>query len=281
MSTYVISDIHGYLSRFFDVLDKAHFNWNKDELYILGDIIDRGPESADALQWIMEEAPSNIHMLCGNHEDMAYRSLLTIQDTGSVEDYIWDDPWSWNGGVTTLDALREERGSDWCHKAAQWIRQLPLYFIKEVNGMKILMVHAGIETGSPRFSDDFIETGRQDYVDIPGIGEVWAQHLLWIRERWFYNITAYPYDYIIFGHSPTTFTWWKSMIDYYQWEQEVFPEQTFPHIAVMGEPGKIVRLAGYGNGHMRCCIDTGRRNMGLLRLDDMQEFYSDLEIEND
>lgn len=49
MAKYVISDIHGYLSRMFDVLREATFDWDNDELYVLGDIIDRGPESAEAL----------------------------------------------------------------------------------------------------------------------------------------------------------------------------------------------------------------------------------------
>ena len=38
MATYVISDIHGYLSRMFDVLEQAHFDWDNDELYVLGDM---------------------------------------------------------------------------------------------------------------------------------------------------------------------------------------------------------------------------------------------------
>ena len=36
----------------------------------------------------------------------------------------------------------------------------------------------------------------------------------------------------------------------------------------------MIRMSGYGKGHMRYCIDTGRQRMGLLRLDDMMEFYA-------
>lgn len=269
MATYVISDIHGYLSRMFDVLDQAHFDWEKDELYVLGDIIDRGPESAEALIWAMEEAPRNIHFLLGNHEDMAYNSLIRVQDEGRTDTYIYDNPWSWNGGYRTLDDCRELRGSEWCHKAAKWISDLPLYYTVQVNGMDILLVHAGLTTGGIRMGDDFITSGRDEIVQIPSIGDVWSQHLLWIRERWFFNKTAYPYDYIIFGHTPTTYYWWDNI----NWFDDDHP------IAAQGQPGYIVRLSGYGNGHMRYCIDTGRSRMGLLRLDDMAEFYSTFEIE--
>ena len=265
MAVYVISDIHGYLSRMFDVLEKANFDWDKDELYILGDIIDRGPESAETLIWAMEEAPRNVHFLMGNHEDMAYTSLLTVD----LDPYIYNNSWFWNGGSRTLEDCLRLRGSDWCHKAANWISKLPLYYNIEVNGMKILLVHAGITTGGIRLSDDFITNGRDEYIEIPGIGEVWSQHLLWIRERWFYNKTAYPYDYIIFGHTPTSFRWWEN-INF--WINEKHP------IVVQGEPGYIVCMSGYGDGHMRCCIDTGRERLGLLRLDDMEEFYSTLEV---
>ena len=98
MSKYVISDVHGYLDRMFDVLRIAEFDWDKDELYILGDMIDRGPQSAEALHWSVEEASDNVHFLLGNHEDMAYKGLSAIMDCLSIDSYIYEDPWSWNGG---------------------------------------------------------------------------------------------------------------------------------------------------------------------------------------
>ena len=269
MAVYVMSDIHGYFSRMFDVLEKANFDWQNDELYILGDIIDRGPESFEMLEWAIEEAPRNIHFLLGNHEDMAYNGFATITDNISVEDCIFDNPWSWNGGLTTLYKCKDLRGVEWCHKVAKWIANLPLCYIIELNGKKILMIHAGIVEGR-RLSDDCYDEGLNINVDIPGIGLVWSQHLLWARDRWFYNQTPYPYDMIIFGHSPTTAYWWDD-----------FNYFGLP-IEVQGDAGKIVRMTadvdGYGT---RICMDTGRRNLGLLRLDDMKEFYSDFKIESD
>ena len=234
-------------------------------MYVLGDIIDRGPQSAEALIWAVNEAPSNVHFLLGNHEDMAYKPLLRVRDEGYIDDYIRDNPWGYNGGYSTLDSLRELCGSDWCHRSADWISRLPLYFEVECNGLDFLLVHAGLSTGGVRLSDDFISEGRSEFVDIPKIGSVWSQHLLWIRERWFYNRTAYPYDYIIFGHTPTVFQWWEDI--------NVYGPQDHP-IAVQGKPGYMIRMSGYGKGHMRYCIDTGRQRMGLLRLDDMMEFYA-------
>ena len=41
---YCISDIHGYYGLFCRLLDKIRFG-DKDKLYVLGDIIDKGPDS--------------------------------------------------------------------------------------------------------------------------------------------------------------------------------------------------------------------------------------------
>jgi predicted phosphodiesterase len=46
MATYVVSDIHGYYYRFMDLLKKVEYDPNKDSLYVLGDIVDRGPHSS-------------------------------------------------------------------------------------------------------------------------------------------------------------------------------------------------------------------------------------------
>ena len=268
MSKYVISDIHGYLDRMFDVLRIANFDWDKDELYVLGDVIDRGPQSAEALYWAVEEAPSNVHFLLGNHEDMAYTALFRVPDNVPIDDIIYKDPWSWNGGYRTLDDCREFYGSNWCHKAAAWIRELPLYYIVDDK----LLVHAGLCNGNRSLSDDFLENGRNEVVKIPGI-EVpqWSQHLLWIRERWFVDQNSYPYD-IIFGHTPTTLDWMNGIRFLHNMDPEYYK-----YIFCQGKPGNIVRMSGFDNGKVRYCIDTGRDRMGLLRLDDYMEFYSDLE----
>lgn len=267
---YVIGDVHGYLSRMFDVLRIANFDWDNDELYVLGDMIDRGPESAQALHWAVEEAPSNVHFLLGNHEDLACRGLTIIMDNLSIESYIYEDPWSWNGGYDTLDSCRKLYGAEWCHKAANWIRELPLYFIVDDK----LLVHAGLCPGDARLTDDFLDGGRNEIIDIPGIRQPqWSQHLLWIRERWFYDQTDYPYD-IIFGHTPTTYDWMGRTMEAWQ----MFQEKGRKHLSFQGEPGYIVRETGFSNYKVRYCIDTGYDRQGLLRLDDYAEFYSDFEI---
>ena len=274
MAIYAVSDIHGYMNRFFDVLKVANFDWDNDELYVLGDVIDRGPHSAEMLYWCVETASNldNIHFLLGNHEDMAQIPLSIVQDDHDVSAYFANSAWEWNGGRRTLDDCREFYGSEWCHKAANWIQELPMYYIV---GDKLL-VHAGLCDGGLRMSDDFYMDGRDGYVKIPGIEEEqYAQHLLWVRERWFISQTNYPYD-VIFGHSPTSLDWMISVKSVLQ-EDRFWGDGKRQPIVCQGEPGYIVRQVGYDNQKVRYCIDTGRRRMGLLRLDDYAEFYSEAE----
>ena len=63
MSTYVMSDIHGCFDEFMQMLDLIHFS-STDELYVLGDVIDRGPEPIKCLRYCMDA--KNVHLLLGN-----------------------------------------------------------------------------------------------------------------------------------------------------------------------------------------------------------------------
>lgn len=67
VSIYVMSDIHGLSDRFFKMIDLLDLQEN-DHVYILGDVIDRGPDGIAILQYIKEQ--ENFTLLMGNHELM-------------------------------------------------------------------------------------------------------------------------------------------------------------------------------------------------------------------
>lgn len=72
MSTYVISDIHGNYKKYKRLLEMIDFK-DKDTLYVLGDVIDRGPEGIKVLKDMMSQP--NVIPILGNHEFMAKISL--------------------------------------------------------------------------------------------------------------------------------------------------------------------------------------------------------------
>ena len=66
---YVTSDLHGYpLADFQRLLKKAGFT-HRDELIVLGDVIDRnGDGGIETLLWMTQQI--NVRMILGNHEAM-------------------------------------------------------------------------------------------------------------------------------------------------------------------------------------------------------------------
>lgn len=72
MSTYVVSDIHGEYELFMRMLERIHFS-EQDILYVLGDVLDRGPHPMKVLLEMMKYP--NIIPMIGNHEVMGLTCL--------------------------------------------------------------------------------------------------------------------------------------------------------------------------------------------------------------
>lgn len=113
-SLYVVSDVHGHVDDLRRGLDQAELG-DEDELWILGDLLDRGPDGIGVIDLVMSlqrEAPERVHVLMGNHEILAL-GRHRFPDTKFV------DSWIINGGRRQdQEALTDE------HVA--WLASLPL-----------------------------------------------------------------------------------------------------------------------------------------------------------
>ncbi|MFZ5847617.1 MAG: metallophosphoesterase family protein [Actinomycetota bacterium] len=113
-SLYVVSDVHGHRDDFLRGLDRLGFGAD-DELWILGDLLDRGPDGfgvVEAVMRLQREAPGRVHVLMGNHEILA---VGRYRFPGSQ----FSASWRANGGrVEDQARLREE------HIA--WLASLPV-----------------------------------------------------------------------------------------------------------------------------------------------------------
>ena len=67
MSTYVVGDIQGCLQPLKCLLDNVHFNPDKDVLWSVGDIVNRGPESLESLRFLYRMR-DNLIVVLGNHD---------------------------------------------------------------------------------------------------------------------------------------------------------------------------------------------------------------------
>ena len=93
MRTLAIGDIHGCLAAFDHLIRFAKLT-PQDTLIILGDVVDRGPDSRGVITRLMQlRSFCQVILLKGNHEVMMLRSR---------DDPAWDQDWRGHGGRQTL-----------------------------------------------------------------------------------------------------------------------------------------------------------------------------------
>lgn len=131
---YVISDIHGMWDKYQNMLKLINFS-AEDELYILGDVIDRGEDGIKILQDIRKH--TNMHLLMGNHELMAVQTLFAQDENEWNEKMIL---WAMNGGEGTYYSLLELPEEEQ-KELTELLISLPDYMEVEVNGHMFHLVH--------------------------------------------------------------------------------------------------------------------------------------------
>lgn len=167
MATYVMSDIHGEADRFHQMLELIKFS-SSDRLYILGDVVDRGPDGIALIREIMKMKKTTL--LLGNHEYMmlGYYS----KDVTEIEIRRWNK----NGNEPTVSAMDKltarERKS-----VLSFLSKLRTSIRLEINKKSFYLVH-----GFP--GDDVHD-------------EVWQRP----TEE---DINPFPGTVLIIGHTPVS-----------------------------------------------------------------------------
>ncbi|HFA51424.1 MAG TPA: serine/threonine protein phosphatase [Bacteroidetes bacterium] len=133
MRKIAITDIHGCYLSFEALLDKTAFAKN-DELYLLGDFIDRGPGSKKVLDRIinLKSEGFNINCIAGNH-DFAMLDAKTDPSFFSS----WYNGW---GGKQTMESFGVRSLDHIPGKYWDFINGLDMTI--EIDGY--IMVHAGL-----------------------------------------------------------------------------------------------------------------------------------------
>lgn len=182
---YVCSDIHGQ-KELYDKMMEAIDLQPEDTLYVLGDVIDRGPDSIGILKDMMKR--ENVVMFLGNHELMM---LDYFREVGRPD--IWT--MGCNGGTVTLRQYnklpQEEQDEIFEYLMEAWIQKYV-----EVDGEKYALHHSCF-LKDRRFEDvRFSET--EDWDDV--FDAVWNSP--W--RTWEYApISSYEDGYThIIGHVP-------------------------------------------------------------------------------
>ncbi|HDR4518568.1 TPA: serine/threonine protein phosphatase [Bacillus cereus] len=183
----VISDIHGEIEKFEQLLVEAQYDVRQDQLILLGDYVDRGPNACAVIEKVKELKEDGAFVLKGNHEDMMIKALTTDEERS------WNHWVKRNGGDKTLYSYGFVEGdivvnegnfkkmilqSRVLEKHVKFIQKLDHYIETE----EYIFVHAGVEP-------------------LKRVSECEPYTLMWIRNE-FHN--GYSGEkVVVFGHTET------------------------------------------------------------------------------
>lgn len=121
----IVGDIHGHFSKLLRALTAINFDAKRDRLFSVGDLVDRGPESDQVLEWL---ALPWFHAVAGNHEDMAIRWPNGHMDAGN---------YMANGGAWNIGNPPELQ-----REISETLAALPLGIELETDAGLVGIVHA-------------------------------------------------------------------------------------------------------------------------------------------
>ncbi len=165
----VIGDVHGHYEGLMRLLE-AISPLGGDQVYFLGDLIDRGPQSSQVVNFVKQ---SSYKCLLGNHEQM----LIDILAAGPSQHPAWF-AWLYSGGQATVSSYQEEIIPE---EHLDWLLTLPTH----IDLGDIWLVHAGVDPRIP-------------------LAEQTAAQFCWVRDEFHsWQQPYFPDKLIIIGHTIT------------------------------------------------------------------------------
>ena len=191
---YAIGDVHGYIN----LLEKLHAIIDNDlaknpinsyRIIFLGDYIDRGPNSAGCVEYLIHLMAENRNVIClkGNHEDKLEKFLADPIATA--------DSFFTYGGVdcvvsygVDMDGYRGSK-NEILQKCSELNENIPTHhkrffseLIKTISFGDYMFTHAGVRPGVP-------------------LDQQSEHDLIWIRSEFISNRQLYE-KVVIHGHTP-------------------------------------------------------------------------------
>ena len=228
-----MSDIHGEYEKFMAMLEKIDLK-DRDTLYVLGDVVDRGPHPIRTLLKMMEMP--NVIPILGNHELMALTCLPFLREE-ITDDFLKRldrdkirslKAWMMNGSHTTMEEFRHldyETQDD----VLDFMEDFMVYAEVAAGGKRFLLIHAGLGHFSP-------DKDLEDYA---------LDDLVWDRAD--YSIRYFDDKEVVTGHTPTQ------------------------NIEENPRPGYVYRANGHIAIDCGACFEGGR--LAAVCLETGEEFY--------
>jgi serine/threonine protein phosphatase 1 len=172
--TFAIGDIHGCSNTFRKLLSEKIGIQKSDEIYCIGDYVERGNDSKGVIDFIIDLRRSGyqIHTIRGNHEQMMLDSTIDEERLNL---------WLQNGGVKTLKSFGISSVDDLPQEYLTFLEQTKLFIATD----NYIFVHAGLNF---RIEDPFTD----------------KEAMLWTRDDYF-DTSKINDRIVIHGHTPVTY----------------------------------------------------------------------------
>lgn len=218
---YCVSDVHGEYALFRKLLGSIRFS-SRDELYICGDIIDKGEDSVKLAKYI--SSFPNMYCIVGNHEFAFLKLYHSILETS---------PDNFDEVLKKLQGYFPEDGHllDW--ELVDWLDSLPLYIEKE----DFICVHAGIPLDE-----------RQCLLSLRDVS---AEQLVYDRRFKDPAVVHFSPQCVFFGHTQTDCICGESKVLAYPRNSSSPPKTIKDYYKIHMDTG------AWSNGVLGCvCLDT-------------------------
>lgn len=176
----IVGDVHGHFSKLQQALHAINFDEDRDRLISVGDLVDRGPESHQVLDWL---AKPWLHAVMGNHEQMAVQYANSEVPAGFMVS---------NGGGWFVDMLPQQRVD---YTLA--LQALPAAIEITTSSGIVGVVHAACPM---EYWDRFIHR-----LEMGGIvAQAAADEAMWSRHKIDHGIQDFVYGVraVVVGHTP-------------------------------------------------------------------------------
>jgi serine/threonine protein phosphatase 1 len=157
---FIIGDLHGCYDELLAAMIYVKFNYEKDRMLCVGDLIDRGRKSYECLKLL--DNPW-FYSTLGNHEEMMYESLMTGDPELIKQWRKYGGNWAWDWNfVATVDRRQ---------LVLKYIQKLPLIITVGEGKDRYNILHAELHDSLTPITDENIDKWE------------WKSNPLYIRER--------------------------------------------------------------------------------------------------
>jgi calcineurin-like phosphoesterase family protein len=286
MSYYCVGDLHGNYELFNECFDKINFDYDKDTLFFLGDVIDRQQGGVKLLQLLMNNR-DHFKLISGNHE----RTFLVTYDK-SIKDFLIDEGKK-NLLVeliqTSIGEFTQFNGFEFCYKKTgefeptkkllAWVekskkRQELYNLLSKVDITTYYNLRDILNNLTKNFILELLELDNSeiyaivDYLQFETVREIDFDYngKHFVLTHYFVDTLSQPYklfefeseqtgSYYIFGHTPVALLHKKLS----HWVDFNYKE-IFSYIGI--------------NNNYFFNLDLTPNSVCILRLDDFYEFYT-------